>query len=272
MLGLFGAALLHDFGAGVQAGRCARSLGQRYGVPPLGMATILNAPGDLAISYTSTYFQPYADKVADTVRFVGWTLRTDPPGTAFPPTELALPAATGRRLIYVSLGSLVAADAAFFRTCIDAFAGADEYVLISTGRRFGAAEFGALPPNVAVQPWVPQAAVLQQAALFITHAGLGSVHDGLYCGVPLLLAPQQEEQRLTARRVVELGAGLTLKKSQVDVATIRGLAARLLTEPSFAQAAQRIGETLRAAGGAARGADEVETTLRQFGAGPGWHK
>jgi len=100
--------------------------------------------------------------------------------------------------------------------------------------------------------------------LFITHAGLGSVHDGLYCGLPLLLVPQQEEQTITARRVVALGAGLLLKKKEVNAETIRERAARLLAEPRFGREAQRIGETLRAAGGAARAADEIEGMLRSL--------
>ena len=143
MLSILGPMMLRDFGTGVQAARRSRALGARYGVAPLGLANILNAPGDLAISYTSTYFQPYAERVADTVRFVGWTLREGRPDGAF-----SLEAAQGRRLIYISLGSLVSAGAAFFRTCIDAFGGRDEFVLISTGNRFGAEEFGALPSNV----------------------------------------------------------------------------------------------------------------------------
>lgn len=257
LLGIFAPAILRDFGAGMQAVRLAGALGKQYAVPPLGLGTILNAPGDLAVSYTSAYFAPNADSVPDTVRFVGWTLRESPAAAPF-----SLPEAEGRRLVYVSLGTLVAADQAFFRTCIDAFAGAGEYVLISTGRRFTAESFGALPPNIAVRPWVPQAEVLKRAALFVTHGGLGSVHDGLYCGVPLLLVPQQAEQSITARRVAELGAGLLLKQEAVNVETIRARAARLLAEPQFQRAAQHIGATLRAAGGAARGADEIEALLR----------
>jgi MGT family glycosyltransferase len=139
--------------------------------------------------------------------------------------------------------------------------GRDEFVLISTGNRFEAEAFGALPANVAVHAWVPQADVLKRAALFVTHAGLGSVHDGLYCGVPLLLVPQQAEQSLTARRVVALGAGLIIKKGEVTVETMRGHAAQLLAEPRFAHEAKRVGETLRAAGGMARAAEEIEGLL-----------
>jgi MGT family glycosyltransferase len=265
MLKILGPMLLRDAPTGMRATRRAQALCSQYDVPPLSLPQILNAPGDLAISYTSRAFQPYADRVADTVRFVGWTLREDRTEAPFPFEQTG-----GRRLIYVSLGSLVVAPAAFFQTCIDAFAGSDDFVLISTGRRYAAEEFGALPPNVAVRPWVPQAQVLQRAALFVTHGGLGSVLDGLYCGVPLLVVPQQEEQLLTARRVVELGAGLLIQKGDVTVAAIRAQAARLLAEPNFAREAGHIGETLRTAGGVAHAADEIGRLLsaRQNGGKP----
>ena len=84
MLKILGPMLLRDASTGMQAARRGRALGLHYGVPPLSLPEILNAPGDLAISYTSRYFQPYADRVADTVRFVGWTLREDRAEALFP--------------------------------------------------------------------------------------------------------------------------------------------------------------------------------------------
>ena len=104
--------------------------------------------------------------------------------------------------------------------------------------------------------------VLKHASLFISHGGLNSIHDSLYLGVPLLLVPRQAEQTLNALRVVELGAGLTLKKEQVNPQTIHNHATRLLAEPQFKVEANRIGHTLRAAGGATRAADEIEAMLK----------
>lgn len=114
---------------------------------------------------------------------------------------------------------------------------------------------------MAIHAWVPQKEVLQRAALFITHGGLNSIHDGLTLGLPLLLIPQQEEQTFNAMRVVELGAGLMLKPRQVSAGRLRASAQRLLAEPQFALASRRIGDTLRAAGGAPKAANEVEALL-----------
>jgi UDP:flavonoid glycosyltransferase YjiC (YdhE family) len=54
-----------------------------------------------------------------------------------------------------------------------------------------------------------------------------------------------------------------LKKTQVNAQSIRDSAARLLHETGFKVAANRIGDTFREAGGAARAADEVEALLRK---------
>jgi MGT family glycosyltransferase len=171
------------------------------------------------------------------------------------------PASWCSSLIYVSLGTVNNDNSAFFRTCLAAFADAEEFVIISTGGRIAPESLGVLPENMAIHSWVPQSEVLRRAALFISHGGLNSIHDGLTLGLPLLLIPQQEEQTFNAMRVVELGAGLMLKKPRVTAERLRASAARLLAEPQFAAASRRIGDTLRTAGGVTRGADEIELLL-----------
>lgn len=247
--------LFRDFDKGLEANRRSRALGDKYGVPPLAPTALLSAPGDLALSYTSTYFQPFADTAPKTVRFVGWTLNDAPPTS-----EVFEPPA-GQPLIYISLGTLNNTEAAFFKTCIDAFADWEAAVLISTGKRLSPDSFGPLPANITIQTWVPQTHILQRAALFVTHGGLNSLHDGLYCGVPLLLVPQQFEQTSNASRVVELGAGLMLSPAQIDAHSIRAAAAQLLHDNRFKTEAQRIGASLREAGGMPRAADEIEALL-----------
>jgi MGT family glycosyltransferase len=254
--------LMHDFDKGLQANQAARALGEKYHIAPLSATSIMNGLGDLSISYTSDYFQPYASTVSESVRFVGRIMDEKSAGDSF-----SFERVQDRPLIYVSLGSLINENEAFFRECIAAFRGSDYFVLMSTGNGVRPEVFGALPENITIHSWVPQIEVLKRAALFITHAGLGSVHDGLYFGVPLLLVPQQGEQTLIAQRVVELGAGLMLKKAQVNAESVRSNATRLLSDSRFKNEAVRIGETFRAAGGVARAADEIEALLRQRGNG-----
>jgi MGT family glycosyltransferase len=250
--------LLTDLDKGIEANQRSRALGKKYNVSPVGPMEFFNAWGDIVISYASAYFQPYADTVPKTVRFVGRVLTDAPADPSFSFERVG-----GRRLIYVSLGTINNDQINFFKLCIETFAGSDDFIMISTGKRISPDAFGTLPDNIAVYSWVPQLDVLRRAALFVTHSGLGSVHDGLYFGVPMLLVPQQGEQIFIAHRVVELGAGLMLKKTQVTADALRTNATRLLSESRFKTEAVRVGDTFRAAGGAAKGVDEIEAFLRE---------
>jgi len=250
--------LVKDFDKALAATRKAQALCKQLGVPAMPLASILNAYGNLTFSYTSSYFQPFADTVDKSIRFVGWTLNPAASDAAF-----SLERVGERRLVYVSLGTVNNADRAFFQTCIEALTDRDAFVIITTGKAIAPDTFGALPENIAVYDWVPQIDVLKRADLFISHSGMNSVHDALYLGVPLLLVPQQAEQTFTAKRVVELGAGLMLKRHQVTAEALKTHVHRLLSEPGFHAAAQQIGATLREAGGMPRAVDEIEALLRR---------
>jgi MGT family glycosyltransferase len=258
LLPLFLPLIFKDFRTGLEATRRAKLLARHYNLAPFRIMGIMNNLGDLSLSYTSSEFQPYSDTAAPSVRFVGWTLNESPGNEQFSFEQVQ-----ERRLIYVSLGTLNNNDIAFFKACIEAFAGSEHFVIMTTGKRISPSAFGTLPENIAIYGWVPQVEVLRRASLFISHGGLNSIHDSLYLGIPLLLVPQQAEQTLNAMRVVELGAGLMFKERQVNVQTIRHYAARLLNEPNFKVEANRIGDTFRAAGGAARAADEIENLLNK---------
>lgn len=255
-LRLFLPAIVKGFSAGNEANRLSAALGKQYGVRPLGMTELMNAPGDLMISYSSAEFVPYADTLPKAVKLVGWTLPEANGGETFVHTS-------ERSLIYISLGTIANDNADFFRACIQAFTGTSYDVLMTTGGKLDPSQFGALPDNITIKSWVPQNQVLRAASLFVTHGGLNSLHDGLYCGLPLLVVPQQTEQTFNGQRVVDLGAGLMLRQSEVSPASLRDGAARLLNEPSFKREAQRIGDSFKAAGGAARAAYEVEALLRK---------
>lgn len=255
MLRLAVPMLIHGFREGLEANRRIQAVAKQYGVRPLGGTELMLAPGDISLCYTSREFVAYASKVPASVRFVGWTIRE---GQLAEP----LPFADSRPLIYATLGTLNNKDAAVFSTLIEAFTGSEANVLISTGKHFAADSFGTLPANIAVRPWVNQPEILRQAALFVSHGGLNSVHDSLYRGVPMLVVPQQAEQTLNGLRVAELGAGLLLKPGQFNVDSVRSRAAQIMGDARFGAAARRMGDTLRAAGGAVKAADEVEALLQ----------
>lgn len=147
-------------------------------------------------------------------------------------------------LVYVTLGS-VAPTMDFFpgvyREVIDALAHLPVRVLVTVGRDRDPADIGPLPPNVHVARWVPQADVMPHAAAMICHGGSGTVRAGLAAGVPMAVLPLFADQPHNARRVTELGAGLTL-----DGAARAGDAVRwLLADPAYRQAAERVAVAMR---------------------------
>lgn len=248
--------IFRDFDKALEANRRSQALGRKYNVPPLGQTNLLIAEGDLSLSYTSREFVPFAEDAPQSFRFVGRTLEEEPN------VSPALFERVGNRpLVYISMGTVNNKERAVVEFFIQAFAGRDEFVLLTTGKQFSPESLGKLPENIAIHPWLPQIAVVKRAALFVSHGGLNSIHDALYFGVPLLLCPKQEEQTLNSSRVVELGAGLMLRKRHLTIETLRQTATQLLVDHRFKTNARQIGESLRAAGGMAKAADEIESLL-----------
>jgi MGT family glycosyltransferase len=95
------------------------------------------------------------------------------------------------------------------------------------------------PDNVAVERFVPHAAVLDRAELVITHAGHGTVLAALRAGVPLVCVPMGRDQYDVAARVSYHGAGIVLP-ADASVAALADGARRVLAEPAYASAARRL--------------------------------
>jgi len=256
MLGHLFSVLLRNIPVLINFVRGALSLRREFGLPVPQIDHFLNKQGQITLNFTSRYFQPLGDKMPVSIKFVG------PQLAATKPVENDLPSQLDDRpLVYVSLGTVINQNIAFFKQTVEAFADSPHQVLLSIGRKNDPATLGPLPGNVLVRPFVPQVAVLQRAAAFVTHAGMNSVQESLYFNVPLALVPQQIEQRLVARRVVQLGAGLMSEQPIVPAGELRTMVERLLNEPGFKTQATRIGDSLRQAGGTPRAVDELLTLL-----------
>jgi hypothetical protein len=233
--------------------RAWRDARRAVGLELPGFPQILSWPARRNVSYTSALFQPGAEKLGDRFHFVGPSLRPELRTYPFPFERL-----DGERpLIYASLGTVFNHNGDFFRACRDAFGDSIYQLVIALGHQLPPDTLDPLPENVIVQPYVPQLDILQRAALFITHGGMNSVHEGLYYDVPLLLVPQQLEQALTAARVDELGAGRRLPAGSRTVPHLRRATEEILTTPGYRHRATLLGRSLREAGGAPRAAEII---------------
>jgi MGT family glycosyltransferase len=231
--------------------RLGRRLSRKYGVAGPGITGLVLGGSALNIVYTSRHFQPCAGTFDDRFQFVGPSLTLA--GTSDGRDEQARRAA----VVYVSLGTLFNADAAFYRACFEAFGREDIEVILSIGTNVSEASLGQAPANFVVRPHVPQLEVLARASAFVTHGGMNSVSESLFQGVPVVVIPQMGEQEVVGRRVEEIGAGIYLAKHDVSAEKLRASVARLLTDSRFREQAAVVRESFRTAGGVARAAEAI---------------
>jgi UDP:flavonoid glycosyltransferase YjiC (YdhE family) len=68
----------------------------------------------------------------------------------------------------------------------------------------------AWPPGVVARAYVPHTAVLPDAALLVSHAGMGTLMAAFAAGVPSICMPLGRDQQANAQRAAELRAGVTV--------------------------------------------------------------
>ncbi|MEW9677863.1 macrolide family glycosyltransferase [Lentibacillus sp. L22] len=190
------------------------------------------------IVYTSKEFQPMADTFSDRYAFVGPSIKQSPP---------VQNENQNRKVVYISLGTVLNQNRDFYQNCIKAFAKTDYDVVMSVGEDTNISAFGNIPGNFTVKNSVDQISILQTADVFITHSGMNSVNESLYFGVPMVLFPQHGEQRMVADRVAELGAGLVLKGKKPKY--LETTVAEIFTNRAYQEGAEKLSETFRKAGG-----------------------
>jgi MGT family glycosyltransferase len=230
----------------------AKQIKAQHGVksPPIGQA--LANPGTLNIIYTTKELQPAANTFKDNFLFIGPSIALRNDSAEFPLDELI-----GEQVIYISLGTVFNKSLDFYRECIKAFAVSPYKVVMSVGKSTNIANLGTLPPNFIVRNYVPQLDVLQRSDLFITHAGMGSVHEGLYYGVPMILVPQIFEQEIVASQITKAGAGVVLSKSKGSHDKILSMAETILKNSKYRSASQQLGTALKQADGTSHAADAI---------------
>ena len=134
----------------------------------------------------------------------------------------------------------------------------DINVLCSLGKTIKPEDLGEIPDNVTTMAFTPQLEVLRHTSFFLTHAGVGSVMEALYNGVPMMCIPQMDEQIFTAHRMEELGitSGVLLKE-QVTEESLRKVLTELIENPAYGEKARAMGEQMHREGGCDKAAQAV---------------
>jgi len=209
----------------------------------------------LNLVFTSRLLQPFAESLDNRYVFAGPAL----PG----PNVSDEPAMHGlgtRPLVFISFGTVFNADRELFEMCFDALPPLDCDALASTGRAYTAADFPR-GRHIRIVPFVRQTAVLERAALTITHGGMITSCESLSRGVPMILIPATEEQEILASRIEQLGCGIHIPRQEVTAERLSKALSGLLNDPTYRARCESVAESFRQAGGVSLAVDRIEALL-----------
>ena len=174
-----------------------------------------------------------------------------PPSARYVGAVLDDPAWAGREwsappgdapLVLVSLSSTFQDQASCLQRIVDALGTLPVRGLVTTGPALDPATLRA-PSNVTVVAAAPHSLALREAAALVTHGGHGTVIRSLAAGVPMAILHHGRDQADNAVRVSARGAGLRVERS-ASATKIAEAVTRLLEEPSYRDAAARLGSAI----------------------------
>lgn len=154
--------------------------------------------------------------------------------------------ASGSPVAYFTLGTVKNADAADFKVGLAALEGYDGVVIATTGRRLDPQELGAIPANVVVEEFIPQAAVLGRADLLVSHSGSGTMLGGLVHGVPQVALPRGTDQPQNAALLAHAGAGVIVGPEDYAVDTVQAAVEEVTGNSKYRAAAERVCDEITA--------------------------
>lgn len=232
------AALQSIYGLQLPALNQARAA---LGLPPLADFFAQLAPARKILLSVAQAFDFGADPPPAPFAYIGPMIR-DPDWVG---REAAALESDTRPLVLISTSTLYQAQEDMLRRCIAAVAGEPVRAIVTLGPALDPAAFGDAPANVTVRASASHDALVPQCAAVISHAGHGTLVRPLLHGVPLVSLPMGRDQLDNAARVAARGAGLTLPQEAAPEA-IREALRRVLREPTFRAAAERLGKAIRA--------------------------
>jgi MGT family glycosyltransferase len=184
------------------------------------------------------------------VHYVGPCVWNKPSLEPAPDWLDALPA--DRPVVHVTEGTLHYQQPLVLRAAVQGLAHRPVHVVLTTGhnRHPDSLDLGPRAPNIQVEQWVSHTDLLPRCAALVTTGGAGTVMASLQAGVPMVIVPTHWDKPDNAQRVVEAGAGLRLAPQRCTPNRLRDAVERVLYEPGFRAAAQRLSRDLAAAPGA----------------------
>ena len=210
--------------------RPVNALRARHGLPALGSLAEVLTHGDHTLFPDVPALIPTRALPAHQ-RYLGPVLWSPP--VPLPPWWEALD--PQRPTIYVTLGSSGRVER--LPLVVDVAAGLGYQVLVATA---GRSHLGAVPRHVHVADYLPGDLAARRAALVVSNGGSTTGYQALAEGRPVLGIAANLDQHLAMTAIQDAGAGLLLRSGTLKRAPLADALRRLVSEPSYTEAAGRL--------------------------------
>jgi MGT family glycosyltransferase len=173
----------------------------------------------------------------------------------------------GRPLILASLGTIAEpVNVPVFRKILDACAPLDAQLVLGLGNWTDPKDalhsiLGKIPDNAIVAGFAPQLALLDRAALMITHAGMNSTLEAVSRGVPMVAMARSADQPGNSTRIEYAGAGVRASFHRSTANQLRATIQHALKNDDLRTRSKELQQAMLAAGGVNRAADIAEQAL-----------
>jgi UDP:flavonoid glycosyltransferase YjiC (YdhE family) len=146
-----------------------------------------------------------------------------------------------RPTVYLTLGTVFNVESGdLFARLIEGLAALPINLIVTTGPQISAEELGRQPPNVRIERFIDQWALLPHCDLVVSHAGSGTVVGALAHGLPMVLLPMGADQLLNADRCVALGVARVLDPVAATAGEAKAAVAAMLADEPARRAAGRL--------------------------------
>ncbi|MHA7262086.1 glycosyltransferase [Arthrobacter sp. TMN-37] len=192
---------------------------------------------DRFLQFTCPGFEYPRSDLPSSVRFVGPVFPTGSGG--FSPPSWWDDLQGGRPVVHVTQGTIDNKDPGrLILPTLRALAGMDVLVVATTGGVQVPPE--EVPANARVADFISHGDLLPLIDVMVTNGGYGGTQRALAQGLPVIVAGDREDKPEVAARVAWTGAGINLRTGSPAPDAVRNAVRRVLSDPSYREAAGRL--------------------------------
>ena len=166
-----------------------------------------------------------------------------------------------RPLLYISYGSLGAADIDLYKRLIAVLGRLPYRALMNVGDYVDA--YSDLPGNVRISSFFPQPAVLPHCDVVVHHGGNNTFNEALYFGKPSIIMPFCWDGLDNATRIQETGYGLRLPRYTWTDDQLASALEHLLGDRGMHERLKKISAHMQSADGRRKAARLIDDLLRR---------